>query len=297
MEEIKPKRTVTKTNSNYVIAVKNERAGRRLSSFSVTHDSVVATMNFTTTNEIKQVKIFWGDETQNQQPETINVSIFFVNQPLGGEALPKDTFKIQHVYDDNAPKRKIILVQVQDKKNRFSWENAVIDIEPRYTFISYPVILNIKDHLDTFLESDSELKINMLATLNDATILEKNWNPVITTDSSLPVSFKLNDSSIKLEMVWSDKPIYFNFLLSEEDNIFKEIGRSIANFITNPGVEFDGSIQLNFLYFHPKFFKGSKQFVIDYRLDKDGNVDVIFNVEMNLIVPLDKPKLPVSVLV
>ncbi|MFK5982210.1 MAG: hypothetical protein QM499_04775 [Flavobacteriaceae bacterium] len=271
--------------------------GIKLESFSVTHDSVVATMNFVVKKEHTRIKIWWGDETQNQQPETIFIrNIGNIQQPiLGGEVLPKNTYKLQHTYDESASKRKIILVQVQDSKDRITWETAVIEIEPRYTFISYPVIIKGKEHLDTFLESNSEFTINMVVTLNNGTLLEKHWKLDIKTDDT-PFSFKLKESEFKTEMIYSDEPINIKFLISEDDNIFKSIGNGILDFITNPGVEFDTSNQTSLYSFHPRYVKGSIQSINSYKFDDDGSVDVVFNLEMNLIVPLDKVSQPNSLM-
>jgi LEA14-like dessication related protein len=267
----------------------------KLESFSVTHNSVVATMNFVVKKEHTRIKIWWGDETQNQQPETIFIRSFgSIQQPiLGGEVLPENTYKLQHAYDENAPKRKIILVQVQDIKDRITWETAVIEIEPRYTFISYPVIIKGKEHLDTFLESNSEFTIDMVVTLNNGTLLEKHWELSIKTDDT-PFSFKLKESGYKTEIIYSDEPINIKFLISEDDNIFKSVGNSILDFITNPGVEFDTSNQINRFSFHPRHDKGNIQTITSYKFDDDGSVDVVFNLEMNLIVPLAKVNQPVS---
>lgn len=266
--------------------------GVRLESFSVTHDSVVATMNFVVTKDHKRIKIWWGDETQNQQPETIFIRSFgSIQQPiLGGEVLPENTYKLQHGYDENAPKRKIILVQVQDKKDRITWETAVIEIEPRYTFISYPVIIEGREHLDSFFESDSEFKIDMVVTLNRGTLLDKRWELDIKTDEP-PFSFKLTESAFKTQIIYSDNPIYIHISITEDDNTFKSIWDLILDL---PIVEFDTSNQVGFSGFHPRNFKGSKQFRGTFGLKDDGNVDVVLNLEMNLIVPFDKVSQPVS---
>lgn len=290
MENLKQKNKSNYRSTNTRKLLAAAETGVRLDSFSVTHDSVVATMNFVVTDDHTRINIWWGDEGANQQPETIHVRGF--RKPiLGGEVLPDNTFRLQHAYDENAPKRKIILVQVKDKKGRISWENAVIEIEPRYTFISRNVIIEGNENLDTFFESNSEFIMDMLVTLNDGTLLDKRWELDVKTDSP-PFSFKLDGSAFKTEIIYSDEPISVKFVVSEDDNIFKSIGNGILDFFTNPGVEFDGSNQLTYFSFHPRDFKGSKQFSRSYSFDDDGSVDVIFNVEMNLIVPFDKVSQP-----
>jgi len=269
--------------------------GIKLESFSVTHDSVVATMNFVVKKEHTRIKIWWGDETQNQQPETIFIrSIGNIHQPiLGGEVLPKNTYKLQHAYNESASKRKIILVQVQDSKNRITWETAVIEIEPRYTFISYPVIIEGREHLDSFFESDSEFILDMVVTLNRGTLLDKHWELDIKTDDP-PFSFKLKESAFKTQIVYSDNPIGINFFITEDDNNFKSFVDLILDL---PIVEFDTSNQLNYFSFHPRYFKGSQEFRRTFSLKDDGSVDVVFNLEMNLIVPLDKVSQPISLMI
>lgn len=298
MKTIKKVKTPAKTNpkAKSVVNIKKispKTPGVPLDSFSVTHDSIVATMTLVVTKDHRRIKIWWGDESQYQQPETIFVGgIRDIQQPIfGGEALPENTYKLQHGYDENAPKRKIILVQIKDKKNRVTWETAVIEIDPKYKFIAYPVTIEGKEHLDSFFESDSEFKIDMMVTHNQETLLNKHWELDIKTDDP-PFSFRLDESGFKTEISYSDDPIYIQLHITEDDDTFFKILGDLL-----PPVEFDTSIPYYFFPFHPKLYKGSQEFRDSISIADDGSIDVVLNLEMNLIVPFNRVRVPQSTLI
>lgn len=265
---------------------------RKLESFSVTTDSVVATANLVVHEDHQIIRIWWGDEGQNDQPETIDLrkERLFLGNPV-----PKNTLKIQHAYEINTL-RKIIIVQTQDKEGKKSWENVVINLEPRYKFIIYPVTLEINSHLDSGFEQDSELEIHMEVVHNEETVLDEQWNEDITTQINITpftIFYKLDGSRVNLEMGYHDDSIQIKFVVKENDGWFKDLLQDIGDFFT---IEFDGSNEFSPPFpgytgpFHPRIYTGQKDFRISHALD-DGTVYLNFSTEMNLIVPLEQNSL------
>jgi hypothetical protein len=270
-----------------------EQKAMKLESFSVTTDSVVATANLVFNESHEIIRIWWGDEGENDQPETIDLrkERLVLDNPASANSL-----RLQHAYDVDSL-RKIILVQTQDSQGKISWDTAVITLEPRYKFIIYPVKLEINSHLDTIFESDSELEVYMKVIHNDQTILDEQWKADITTQVEIgpffPIFYTLEGSRVNLEISYHDDPIDIECRVKETDGLVKDVLQSIWDFFH---VEFDTSVQVPDYDggpFHPRVYTGSKEFRFSHVLD-DGTVIVIFSTEMNLIVPLDQS--PLSVL-
>lgn len=269
-----------------------KQKAKKLESFSVTTDSVVATANIIVNEHHKTIRIWWGDEGVNDQPQTIDLrrERLFLGNPQ-----PKNTLKLQHVYEINTL-RKIIIVQSQDDEGKISWNNAVIDLEPRYKFIIYPVTLEINSHLDSGFENDSELEIHMEVIHNEQTILDEQWKEDITTQINIiPFSlfFTLEGSRTNLEMFYHDESVQIKFYVKENDGWFKDffqdILEAVGDFFT---IEFDGSTTFTPPFpgytgpFHPRVYTGPKDFTFTHVLD-DGTVHLHFSTELNLIVPLE----------
>lgn len=277
------------TNIKHLKPVDPKFKARKLPSLLVTHDSVVATMEIIAEEEHKTIKIWWGDEGVNTPPTTINLSrerILSTN-----DALPRNTFRLQHRYDENAPSRKIILVQsIATKEGLTSetefvtnWENRVIEIDPVYKFIFYPIILEIDSHFDTRFENNSEFDINMDISQNRTTLFEEHWFKIIDTRvDDYPVLYTVDGSSFSKNINYTDKPIYIHLYIKEIDNLLKDIFDVFAAGIS----EFDTSNRVA-PTFHPRDYRGSKDFRRTYDLN-DGSLDVLMRTEMRLLVPLDR---------
>lgn len=263
---------------------------RQLLSFEVTHESVVATAVMRVDNSHDILRIWWGDETEVQLPQLIDLR----KERLYSEHDPgADIVRLQHAYDAST-RRRIIIVQSQDRQGNVSFDSRVIDLEPTYRFSLYPVRLEFNEHLDTSVERDSELEVYMKVHHIDRYLLSKHWpNEIVRTNVEIgpffPIIHILDESSISFEMKYSDPPVSIRFWLHEKDNLIKDIAQSLWDLVT---VEFDTSTPAiggeDESPFHPKNYVGAKEFRILSSL-QDGIVTIVLSTEISLNIPLDPP--------
>ena len=263
----------------------DEQQAKKLKSFVVTHDTVVATISLEAEEQHRFVKIWWGDEEQNSLPLTIDLrKERFL--PSTNE-LPRNTFRLQHIYDENAPNRKIILVQTIDDRGKKVWENRVIEIEKRYKFNFHPIILEINGHFDSPFETHSEFDIDMSVRKNNTIILEEHWCEKVETLFSgggtiYPLYFTVDESGFSTDLKYTDDPLFVSLYIKEEDNAIKDFFEVLGSF----PLEFDTSTRVP-ESFHPSTYTGYKEFSVPYNLN-DGPLNVILRTDMRLVVPLDK---------
>ena len=289
--------------------VAQEAIARELTSFSVTTDSVVATLEIVYDDSHRFITIFWGD---GDTGERIDLRFLHLQQTTvaGGSDLPENTLRLQHVYE--VPERPrtgsnlLVLGIVEDNEGRKTASTARrITVIPRYRFVLYQVIVEFRSHLDTGFESEIEFEAHITATHNGETILERNWEADLKTGPSftggfppgtslpgLPVTYRLEGSQLSHEIALNEEPFYIQFIVKEHDGLLKDVLSGIWDLIAPPWVEFDTSSPvLEGGGFHPSYYTGSRTFRHDYILD-DGSVTMVLNTEMNLIVPLDRPDMP-----
>lgn len=298
------------TNTVRVIdPVAQEAIARELTSFSVTTDSVVATLEIVYDDSHRFITIFWGDGGTGERIDLR--SLHLQQTPVaGGPALPENTLRLQHVYE--VPEQPytgsnlLVLVIVEDNEGRKTASSARrITVIPRYKFVLYQMIVEFSSHLDTGLESEIEFEAHMTATHNGETILERNWEADLETGPSLtggfppgtslpglPVTYRLEGSQLSHEIALNEEPLHIHFIVKEHDGLLKDVLGGIWDLVAPPWVEFDTSSPvLDGGGFHPSYYTGSKTFREDIHLD-DGWVAMVLNTEMNLIVPLDRPNTP-----
>ncbi len=301
------------TNTVRVIdPVPQEAIARELTSLSVTTDSVVATLEIVYDDSHRFITIFWGD---GDTGERIDLHSLHSQQTpaAGGPDLPENTLRLQHVYE--VPERPytgsnlLVLVVVEDNEGRKTASTARrITVIPHYKFVLYQVVVEFSSHLDTGFESEIEFEADMTATHNGETILERNWKADLETGPSLtggfppgtsipglPVTYRLEGSQLSHEIALNEEPLFINFIVKERDGWAKDL---LGGWLNPLGglwdlvtVEFDTSGENFEPGFHPSYYTGSKTFREDYTLD-DGSVTMVFDTEMNLIVPLDRPNTP-----
>jgi len=274
------------TGMQKILPSKPAQKAKELNTFIVTHKSVVATLLLVVEEEHRLLRIWWGDEGENTLPLTIDVRR--ERLVASNETLPRNTFKFQHRYEENTPNRKIILVQAIDDKGKSVWNSRVIEIDPLYKFICYPMILEVNGHFDSLFESYSEFEIDMTVSHNNTNVFVEHWNENVQTliqgaGIIFPVYATVEGSNFSVDIAHSDAPIYMALYIKEDDNALKDVLKLIANF----PVGFDSSTRVP-SSFHPSTYTGSKDFRVPYDL-KDGRLTVILRTEMRLEVPLDPP--------
>ncbi|MBL1321184.1 MAG: hypothetical protein COA63_009020 [Methylophaga sp.] len=260
---------------------------KELSQFNVTSDSVVATATVVVDEDHRSLTLVWGDGTF----EYVTLSGFRSTITDKNRTSDPAKFKFQHIY--KAPfdqSNRTVKVLAKDANGKgVSASSTEVNINPRYTFILYPVQLEINEHLDSITETHSELYVYMNMMHNNQLIVGKEWRESIQTAPGAgegmlyPVHYSLgNDSRVQLEMSYQDEPIQVYFNMKEEDNWAK----SAWDVVTNIPASFDGSNQITHIPgLHPKDFTGSKEVRAIHRIDDDGTVTAVLSVELNLIVP------------
>ena len=145
----------------------------------------------------------------------------------------------------------------------------------------------------------------MTATQEEETILEKHWKADLATGpgglftgtitTGQPFVYKLEGSQLSHEIALNDEDgVRIRFMLKEHDGTVKDIFGGAWDWIKDvaDGIEFDTStIAGPNKGHHPAEYTGSITFRREYNLD-DGRVVVVLNIEMNLIIPLDRPDIP-----
>ena len=283
-----------------------EAMAKKLVSFSVTVDSVVATATLIVDDSHKHLSLHWGDD----QVEVINLSKLRLLSPMPGDNQKPNTLKFQHVY--RAPfdyGRKIIIAVTKDSEGKKSYDTIVVEVEQRYKLSFYSIILEFPDHLDSSFESFSEIEARMIASQGGTIFFSNNWKddvltaPQITTDK--PIQWRLNHSNFAREISYSDEPICIGLTLDEHDGIGDEGGVlntiwdivsapfRLLQYIPLPPVEFDTSTVLNQtgipLKIHPKTSINSTSATAVFKIpDNEGKIYATFNYDLNLIVPLDR---------
>lgn len=279
---------------------------KKLVSFSVTVDSVVATATLIVDDSHKHLSLHWGDD----QVEVINLSKLRHLSPKIGDNQEPNTLKFQHVY--RAPfdfGRKIIIAVTKDSEGKKSYDTIVVELEQRYKLSFYSIILEFPDHLDSSFESISEVEARMIASQGGRIFFSNNWKddvltaPQITTGK--PIQWRLNHSNFTREISYSDEPLSIGLTLNEHDGIGDEGGVlntiwdivsapfRLLQYIPLPPIEFDTSVVLNPtgipFQIHPKKSLNSTSATAVFKIpDNEGTVYATFNYDLSLIVPLDR---------
>lgn len=285
-----------------------EAMAKKLVSFSVTVDSVVATATLIVDDSHKHLSLHWDDG----QVEVINLSKLRHLSPRVGNNQEPNTLKIQHVY--RAPfdyGSRFINAVAEDSEGRRSSDSIVVDIERRYRLSFYSIILEFPHHLDSSFESFSEIEARMYAKHGGTVFFDKSWKddvltaPQITTGA--PITWRLNQSHFTRDISYSDAPIEIYFDMVEADGIGEEGGiwntiwdvLTFPKYIftlyplsTNPAFDsYDLPNQIDEmpLKIHPETSLNSTVATCVFRMPSDrGVVFARFNYELNLIVPLDQ---------
>ncbi|MCL6416852.1 hypothetical protein MIB92_14420 [Aestuariirhabdus sp. Z084] len=285
------KSDTNKAPQNQIIKpLPDSQKARKLTSFSVTSDSLVATATLMVDPSHRLIKIWWGDEAENAQPQTIDLLKERLLAKTGSDA---NRLELQHAYAPSGL-RKIILVQSLDVNGQTAWDNAVIDLMPRYRFILYPIKLEINNHLDGLFDIESELDIHMSIRHNNELLRDEQWQENfntlngITTGTIYPLFHTLENTQFSRELTLDDDPIEISLHLKELDSTLANIIEVILSGLS----EFDGSTRVPY-GFHPSVYTGPNEFRVPYEVT-DGTLHVILSTEMKLLVPVNQPPLVMS---
>lgn len=300
----------------YVKPIPAEAHARKLTSFSVTSDSVVATANITFDPSHTRIELHWGDD----QTEIINIGKLRNMSISHGNGHAPNTLTFQHVYRppfDHG--RKIIIASTTDSDGGKSFDWAVIEIDPRYRLDFYSITLEFPEHLDFFGEN-SEVEANLSVYQHGQNLMGRAWKDSVVTNPDigpLPgeiISWHLENSNFNFEISHSEDPIYIRLELQEDDKLLDDdsVGNILINtvwdVITSPingayqFVKFIGATADGFdtsalidgitmpIEIHPRNrarFENRNGLVAEYRLWPDGKIYARLRFELNLIIPID----------
>ena len=289
-----------------VDSIAPDSLANELVAFNLSIDSVVATATITYETSHRFITIFWGDSDVGETFDTLKIKIM---QPQFGQPqLPENTIKVQHVYAEPEPPaigRNLLfytLLQDIDGSRKFGPSQRV-RVNPRYKFNIYSTTLEFNSHLDSALEQETEISIDMKITHGDNILLDKHWDPDVVTnigplgiEEIFPVFFKLPGARLNYEISLGDLDgIIINFVQSERENIAKDAWEFLGDikdiFIVNFDTSTEATIEDDGLPqgIHPARLsdRGSKTYkrFLDVQ---DGFFQVIIQTEMKLLVPLDR---------
>jgi len=304
----------------FIEPVASENTASKLISFSVTTDSVVATVHLVFNDTHTRIVLHWGDD----ETEVINLDLLRLlstTQQLGGNEQAPNTLTFQHVYKppfDHG--RTILIAATTDKDGRKTFDSAVFDLDPRYKLDFYPIILSFPEHLDSIFEQESEVDVLLSVYREGKNIFGNHWkesvvtNPNIKSNTDEPITWKLNNSNFGFEIAFSEEPIFIRLDLEEDDKLLDD--DSVVNILVNALWDtvtlpfngsyhfvkfieatidgFDGSVFANQalmpLEIHPKTTppNGSYDLMAKFKLWPDGEIYARFQFELNLIVPITR---------
>ena len=186
-----------------------------------------------------------------------------------------------------------------------AWDHASFDINPRYNFTLYSIILDIPSGLDFFTEDHAEIEATVTATQGNQSVFEHTREENVSNDKSS--SLRMN--GFTREISWSDDPVDIKVSVIEADGIGDEgsFWNDVWDVVSAPfrgiqwlagfrGVKFDGSSCglsgcEEGLSVHPQnnFVLTSSTKTDSYDIGtREGTIEVKYSYELKLIVPLDK---------
>jgi hypothetical protein len=266
---------------------------------SVTGDSVVATAVIVIDDNQSTLTLDWGDGDVEQVNlgAHIQVTSYSNNQD-------HNTFRFQHEYKKPFDSRYIISSWVTNPLGGKAWDHALFDINPRYNFTLYSIILGIPSGLDFFTEDHAEIEARVTATQGNQSVFEHTREENVSNDKSS--SLRMN--GFTREISRSDEPVEIKVSITEADGIGEEgsLWNDIWDVVSAPfrgiqwlagfrGVKFDGSSCAlsgceEGLSVHPQnnFVLTSSTKTDSYDIGtREGTIEVKYSYELKLIVPLD----------
>lgn len=274
--------------------------------FHVASDSVVATASVVVDENHRTLSINWGDG------EVEKVNLRGMQSTINDEHATNQSnaFKFRHVY--KAPlgeTKKSVQISARNNSGRLvSLSATEVDINARYKFSMYSVILEFPDHLDSAVEQNSEVEGHMVVKQGGDVFYNRAWGPEnIYTGGKIKFNWNLPNTHFSREIAHLDQHIEIDLNLAELDGIDGS-GSGALEFawdvITAPfeaakwtyealSQGFDPSNSLNLsgmpLKIHPDTTIGSniadKATVIYEIGNREGRIIAHFSYDLKLIIP------------
>lgn len=298
-------------NSNTNVASAPGDTTNKPVSLSVTFDSVVATAIVVVDANQKNFTLHWGDG----ESKTINLNGIIMQAGSNNNEISQNTYRLQHVYKKPFQGSYLIYAVGNDAQGRKASDAiSFTDINPRYKFSFYSLILEFPDHLDSSFEQNSEIIAHMTVSQGGNEFFDHKWKKSVTTNPSLgPLpgeashnpEWRIINSNFARNISDSDEPIKIVLKLDEEDGIgsSSSILKGIYDVVTAPGraiqwvaggVEFDGSNGDDMpILIHPRATLRSQSSIKNSALvvynigTKEGKIVAHFSYDLKLIVPVD----------
>ena len=300
-----------------------EEKAKKFRWFNVALDSVVATATVVVDDNHRTLSINWGDG----EVETLNLLGMNVKSTTANEhqTNQSDAFKFRHVYKTPLDgTKKMVTISARNFSGRVvSVSSTEVDINARYKFSMYSVILEFPDHLDSSFESHSEIEGHMLVKQGGEAFYNRRWKKSVLTAPSVPttnnIEWKLPQSHLSREIARLDDYFEIYLSLKEIDGVGKSSStlEFVWGVVTAPfkGAQyvyealssvtsFDGSNWPNRaempLKIHPETTIGSnnsnRATVIYSMGTKEGNIIAHFSYDLKLIVPANPASGPSPVM-
>jgi hypothetical protein len=232
---------------NFIPPVLASHHPSELVAFSITTDSIVATVRFTPNADHRAVQIFWGDDT---------VDLIDVQRPqlnLGSD-VPQGSYKKQHVYRRNPannlyPSRVYIILVVYNHVGKKLFIGQAVDIVPRYRCVIYPVQVKATHH-DTSLEEVSEFDISIHIRQGEKSVLRNQWRwepktfsiDGFSTTVGIVAEKYLEGSAFATEMTWADDPLQIYTAYVDDDGMLGGLLDFLADVRDIFLIEFDDTV-------------------------------------------------------
>lgn len=290
-----------KIGGNVSAQVDDHDATPEAITLSITSDSVVATAVIVIDDNQSTLTLDWGDGDIEQ----VNLGAHTqITSNLNSNNQDGNTFRFQHEYKKPFDSRYIISAWVTNPLGGKAWDHAVFDINPRYNFTLYSIILGIPSGLDFFTEDHAEIEAHVTATQGNQSVFEHTREENVSNDKSS--SLRMN--GFTREISRSDEPVEIKVSITEADGIGDEGSwlndiwdvasapfRGIQWLAGFRGVKFDGSSCglsgcEEGLSVHPQnnFVLTSSTKTDSYDIGtREGTIEVKYSYELKLIVPLD----------
>jgi hypothetical protein len=311
-------KSITRSRSSYeskdrvikiVEPLHPEAMAKKLQSFEVTTDSVVATANLIFESDHQFLTLHWGDD----EKDVINLHQLRLISLANGSAQAPNSLRVQHVYHEPFDRgQKLVVAVTTDNEGKKAWDAVMVDTDPRFKLNFYSIVMEFPDHLDSIFEINSELDITLRAVQNSRIFFFNSWKDSITTDPQFniadPIQWRLEGSHFSREISFNDEPIAVEITVDENDGIgdpgsfingvwdivsapFKGL-HTIYDLAKDFPHEFDGSAPGEGFTF-PRFIIHPSRDIytfIDFRIGtfpEEGHVIARLSYELKLIVPLD----------